>query len=197
MKSYSSPERTGPHYATLTVSFPLEIGGRRYELVPLTQALKTNPALSKVSEFTGKAWMNAPPPPNPPLLSCVFFLFCFPNFPSTSVSWNITAGQRSPSLRSARLHNENKWAGSKVCCVPHYTSQAIGFHQKLRWIVSPNAHINAFQCFIYLMWISKALSKGLNIHLCPIWNITLLTILYKAKNLRGCWVFSGELWMVQ
>lgn len=31
------------------------MGGGGYELVPLTQALKTDPALSKVSEFTGKA----------------------------------------------------------------------------------------------------------------------------------------------
>lgn len=143
--------RTGPHYVTVYVSFHWRlVGGGSYELVPLTQALKTDPALSKVSEFTGRAWMKVPPTTPCRLASvlCLFFvLTCFPVFPSTSVPWNITAGQKSPSLRSVGLHNENKWAGSKyaVCVLgAHYTSQAIGFHQKLRWIVSPSAHINAF-----------------------------------------------------
>lgn len=50
--------RSGPHYVTVNVSLPLEKTGgveEGYVLMPLTQALKTDPALSKVSEFTGRA----------------------------------------------------------------------------------------------------------------------------------------------
>lgn len=154
MKSYSSPIEEGLGLITWQFMWASTGdwwgGGRVMSWCrwrrPWKQTLRCQRCQSSQAEHEWKS-----PPTTPCRLAsvlCLFFvLTCFPVFPSTSVPWNITAGQKSPSLRSVGLHNENKWAGSKyaVCVLgAHYTSQAIGFHQKLRWIVSPSAHINAF-----------------------------------------------------
>lgn len=97
----------------------------------------------------------------PPLISLLL---------SASVSWNITVGQKSPHwhLQGCIMRiNELEVNMQAVCCLPLYTSQPIGFHQKLRWIVLPKAHNNAAQCFIYL----KAISKDLTCTFIPLWNI--------------------------
>lgn len=62
-----------------------------------------------------------------------------------------------------------------VCCLLLYTSQPIGFHQKWRWIVLPKAHNNAAQCFIYLEWNSKTISKHVTCTLIPIRNIMFIS----------------------
>lgn len=118
-------------------------------------------------------WMQ---PPIAPLPSCFFFLLSVLMCSPISLSFctmEYHCGAEILSLTSAGLHNENKWAGSKYAgCLPLYTSQPIGFHQKLRWIVSPKAHDNASQCFIYLKWNSKAVSKDLTCTFSPILNIS-------------------------
>lgn len=96
---------------------------------------------------------SSPPPPIASLPSCVFFLFwrISPSFPLL-LYWGISLRGRNPphwGLRGCIIRiNELEVNMQSVCWVPHYTSQPIGFHQKLRWIVSPIAHFNAFQCFI-------------------------------------------------
>lgn len=159
-----------------------------YELVPLTQALKTDPALSKVSEFTGRAWMNIPPYPPPPCFRPVSF-FCSnvsPRLSSLLLYPGISRRGRNPPHRGLggcimRI-NELEVNMQSVFCVPDWTSQAIGFHQKWRWIVFPKAQIDAFQGFIHLMWNSKVLLKGLNMHLCPVCNIMATCVLVKSKS---------------
>lgn len=166
--------RTGPHYVTVNVSFPLEIGGVwgeerkgfrswRCWRRPWKQTLCCQRCQSSRAEHE---WTPPPhlqsPSPRFRLLS-LSVLTWFPIFPSTSVSWNITAGQKAPSLRSAGVHNENKWAGSKyavcVLCATLYQSTR-RLSSKIKMDCVSKCTINAFQCFIYLMWNSKALSKS-------------------------------------
>lgn len=120
--------------------------------------------------------MNECNPPSPHFRLVFFFLLSVLMCSPISLSFctmEYHCGAEILSLTSAGLHNENKWAGSKYAgCLPLYTSQPIGFHQKLRWIVSPKAHDNASQCFIYLKWNSKAVSKDLTCTFSPIWNIS-------------------------
>lgn len=110
----------------------------------LRRLWKQTPPLSKVSKFTGEAWMN--PPPTALLPSCfthvtpIFFFSLF--LLSPSVSWNITVGQKSPHwcLQGCIMRiNELEVNMQAVCCLRLYTSQPVGFHQKLRWIASPKA----------------------------------------------------------
>lgn len=112
------------------------------------------------SSWAEHEWMHPPSPS---------FRLVFPDvFPpislllTSSVSWNIPVGQKSPhwGLQGCIMRiNELEVNMQAVCCSPLYTSQPIGFHQKLRWIVLPKAHNNAAQCFIYLKRNSKAISK--------------------------------------
>lgn len=89
--------------------------------------------LSHVSKFTGRAWMNAPPTA---LLPCRSYVFPHLSL-SPSVSWNITAGQKTPSLMSAGLHNENKWAGSKHAggvATPQYSACRLSWKMKMDYV---------------------------------------------------------------
>ena len=57
-------------------------------------------------------------------------------------------GTEIPSLTSAALHNENKWAGSKYAArllnLLLYTSLSPLFHPTLRWIAMPNVSKQRF-----------------------------------------------------
>lgn len=118
-------------------------------------------------------WMH---PPIAPLPSC--FSWCVPpSLPllplllAPCVSWNITVGQKSLHWRlqgCIMRINELEVNMQAVCCLPLYTSQPIGFHQKLRWIVSPKAYNYATQCFIYLKRNSKHILKDLACTFIPI-----------------------------
>ena len=59
-----------------------------------------------------------------------------------------------------------------VCCLPLYTSQPIGFHQKLRWIVSQKKPLTMPRCVLFIQSrISKAISKDLTRTFIPIRSI--------------------------
>lgn len=104
-----------------------------------------------MSEFTSRAWINAPPIAQLP--SCLLFFFssvCPWSLSlslSPSISQTITVGQKSPHWRlQGRIMriNELEVNMQAMCCLRHYTSQSIGFHQKWRWIELPKAHSNVY-----------------------------------------------------
>lgn len=107
-------------------------------------------------------------PPLSPSLSLSLLL-------SPSVSWNITVGQKSPHwrLRGCIMRiNELEVNMQAVCCLPLYTSQPIGFHQKLRWIVSQKKAQTMPRSVLFIQSrISKAISKDLTSTFIPIRNI--------------------------
>lgn len=65
-----------------------------------------------------------------------------------------------------------------VCCLPLYTSQPIGFHQKLRWIVSQKKAQTMPRGVLFIQSrISKAISKDLTRTFIPIRNILFIRFL--------------------
>lgn len=168
--------RAGPHY--VTVKFPLEMeqGGKEW-----AGAVNADPENRPCVVKGVRVHMQTMNESTSPLLllPCFrlvpFFLLCRvpPSFPLLRYPGISLRGRNPPlwGLRGCIMRiNELEVNMQSVCCMPHYNSQPIGFHQKLRWIVSPTAQINVFQCFIYLMWSPKALLKGFNMHLCSTRN---------------------------
>lgn len=180
--------RTGPHYVTVSVSFPLEMGGWGVLLWAgaIDAGPENRPCVVKGVRVHMQSMNKCPPtPPIASFPSCVFFLLwrVSPSFPLLLYDGISLRGRNPPhwGLRGCIMRiNELEVNMQSVHCVPHYTSQPIGFHQKLRWIASPNAHIKAFQCFIYLMGNSKALSRGWTYTFVQFRTLGLLTILYRA-----------------
>lgn len=156
------PDEAGPHYVTAKVKFPAvtECGGRTLSwwsrCKPWKQTLRCQRCQSSQAEHEWTTPHRS--------VSALFILMCSPTSPyfsfslSPSVSWNITVGQKSPHwcLRGCIMKiNELEVNMQAVCCLLLYTSQPIGFHQKLRWIVSPKSHNNAA-----LFYLCKAKFKG-------------------------------------
>lgn len=161
--------------------------GEKNELVPSTYRLgKQTLRCQRCQSSRAEHWMNAPP--IAPLPSC--FSWCVPPlYPSLSlslllspsVSWNITVGQKSPHwrLRGCIMRiNELEVNMQVVCCLPLYTSQPIGFHQKLRWIVSQKKAQTMPRSVLFIQSrISKAISKDLTRTFIPIRNILFIRFL--------------------
>lgn len=113
--------------------------GGKNELVPSAESLKTEGTSVKGVRVHGRSMTECTPPhrsasvlflpdvipPRPPSLPlCILEYHC-----------EFHCGAESPSLVSAELHNENKWAGSKYagCALPHlHTRRPLGFHQKMK-----------------------------------------------------------------
>lgn len=112
-------------------------------------AVKPNsPYVVKGVKVHGQRMNEAPPPPQRP----VSVLFSLPSLP---VSWTITVGQKSPSLTSAVLHNENKWSGSKYAGCVLFAA----LFQSSHWL-SPTMKMDCVAESCPALFLSKAQSEA-------------------------------------